>query len=98
MKNMEWDKAWKGLLIGVLAPFIALSCYYFFNYSYMTIGGFVNYLRLGDTYTPLVSLCVLANLLPFYIFLNKEKYAATKGILGATFIWAGLIVFLKFFT
>lgn len=98
MKNIEWDILWKGLVIGLIAPSLALLGYYLINYSYMSIGKFVNYLRMGDTYTPLVTLCVLANLLPFYIFLNKEKYQAGKGILAATFIWAAIIVFLKFFT
>jgi hypothetical protein len=98
MKNIDWDKVWIGFALGITAPPIAFSGYYLINYRYMNIGAFVNYLRLGDTYTPLISLCVLANLLPFYIFINKEKYSATKGVLAATFIWAGLIIFLKFFT
>jgi len=98
MRNIDWDKVWIGLLLGLLAPFIAFSIYYLINYRYMTVGGFVNYIRLGDTYTPLISLCVLSNLLPFYLMINTEKYQGTKGVLGATFIWAALIIFLKFFT
>jgi hypothetical protein len=98
MKNFNWDRISVGLILGLIAPLIAFSGYYLINYSYMTLQGFVNYIRLGDTYTPLVSLCVLANLLPFYLFINREKYAATKGVLGATFVWAALVLFLKFFT
>lgn len=98
MKNINWDKSWIGVVIGILAPVISFSVYYLINYRYMKIGGFINYLASGDTYTPLITLCVLANLLPFYLFINKEKYLATKGVLAATFIWAGIIIFLKFFT
>lgn len=98
MKNIDWDKIWIGLLLGLVAPAISFTVYFLINYRYMSISGFINYLKLGDTYTPLVSLCVLTNLVPFYILINKEKYNGTKGVLGATFIWAGLIVFLKFFT
>jgi hypothetical protein len=98
MKNIDWDKMWIGLVLGLSAPLIAFSGYYLINYRYMKISAFIDYLRLGDTYTPLVSLCVLSNLLPFYILINKEKYQGTKGVLAATFIWAGVIVFLKFFT
>lgn len=98
MKIIDWDKIWIGLLIGLIAPLIALTGYYLINYSYMTIGKFIFFLKLGDTYTPLITLCVLSNLVPFYIFLNKEKYIATKGVLAMTFLWSGLIVFLKFFT
>lgn len=98
MKNIDWDKIWIGFVLGIVAPLIVFVGYYFINYQYMNVGAFIRYLRLGDTYTPLVSLCVLANLLPFYIFINKEKYNGTKGVLAATFVWAGLIIFLKFFT
>jgi len=98
MKNINWDKVWIGLVLALIAPLIAFAVYYLINYRYMTISGFVNYLRLGDTYTPLISMCVLSNLLPFYLMINAEKYEGTKGVLAATFIWAGLIIFLKFFT
>jgi len=98
MKNINWDKTWIGLLLGLIGPSIAFTIYYLINYSYMKIPEFIDYMKLGNTYTPLVSLCVLTNLLPFYLLINKEKYAGTKGVLGATFIWAGLIIFLKFFT
>ena len=98
MKNFNWDRMWIGLSMGLLCPFIALSIYYLINYNYMTIGGFINYMRTGDTYTPLISLCVLANLVPFYVFLNKEYWQGTRGILAATFVWAAIVVFLKFFT
>ncbi|MBA3706639.1 MAG: hypothetical protein H0W84_12290, partial [Bacteroidetes bacterium] len=67
-------------------------------YSSMTVDVFVKNLRLGDTYTPLLSMCVLANLAIFYPFLWKEKWKGAKGVLAATFVWAGLIVYLKFFT
>ncbi|MCW3071763.1 MAG: hypothetical protein JWO44_1653 [Bacteroidetes bacterium] len=98
MKNIDWDKTWIGFLLGLIGPSIAFSIYYLINYSYMNLSEFIDYMKLGNTYTPLVSLCVLTNLLPFYLLINKEKYAGTKGVLGATFIWAGLIIFLKFFT
>lgn len=97
MKKFDWDKVWVGLVLGIVAPLIVFTLYYFINYNYMKISNFISYLRMGNTYTPLVSLCVLANLLPFYIMINKEKYQGTKGVLGATFIWAALIIFLKFF-
>jgi len=93
---MDFDKTWIGVVLGLIAPTLALLGYYLINYSYMTIGHFVNYLKAGDTYTPLISLCVLANLAVFYPFIWKEKWNGAKGVLGATFIWAGLVIFLKF--
>lgn len=98
MKNIDFDKTWIGLVAGLLGPSIALWLYYLINYRFMTMEGFINYLRLGDTYTPLISLCVLANLAIFYPYIWKEKWKGAKGVLASTFIWAALVVFLKFFT
>ena len=95
MKNFDWDKIWIGLLLGIIAPFIALLTYYFINYSYMTTGEFINYLIRGDMYTALISLCVLANLAAFYPFIWKEKWSGARGVLGATFLWAIVVVILK---
>jgi hypothetical protein len=98
MKKIDWDKTWIGFLLGISGPAIAFTIYYLINYTFMTVSGFIDYMKLGNTYTPLISLCVLTNLVPFYLLINKEKYAGTKGVLGATFVWAALIIFLKFFT
>ena len=98
IKNLDIDKLWIGILLGLLCPFIALVLYYQTNFGDMTVHEFVKYLKLGDTYTPLISLCVLANLVAFYPFIWKEKYYAARGVLASTIIWAGVVVFLKYFT
>lgn len=98
MKNIDLDKFWVGAIAGLLAPLIAFTAYYQINYRYMPVWRFINYLRLGDTYTSIVTLCVLANLAAFYLFIWKKKYNGAQGVLGLTFIWAGFIMYLKFFT
>ena len=98
MKNFDWDKTWIGILLGLIAPFIALLLYYLINYRYMTIPGFINFMRLGEMYTPVITLCVLSNLGVFYLFIWKEKYKGARGVLTSTFIWGAFVVYLKFFT
>lgn len=95
---IDFDKLWIGVVLGLISPFIALVMYYQLNYSFMNEDEFIRYLKLGDAYTSLVSLCVLANLIAFYPFIWKEKYYAARGVLASTFIWAGIVVFLKYFT
>jgi hypothetical protein len=97
MNRINWNNVWIGFILGMIGPFILMLGYYGINYSYMTFGGFMNYLRQGETHAPLLSLCVLANLLPFYLLINRDKYEGTKGVLGATFLWAALVVYFKFF-
>ena len=96
MKNIDWDKLWIGLLLGLITPFIVLCGYYLINYQYMSIGEFIRYLILGDTYTAVISLCVLANLAAFYPFVWKEKWNGARGVLGATFVWSLIVILLKF--
>ena len=98
MKDIDFDKTWLGILLGLMAPLFAFMLYYFINYNFMTFRNFINFMKLGDTYTPIISLCVLANLAVFYLFIWKNRYKGTRGVLISTFIWAGFIVYLKFFT
>lgn len=98
MKNIDIDKLWVGILLGLIAPFLALIAYYQINFSFMSTQKFINHIKLGDSYTAIISLCVLANLVAFYPFIWKAKYIAARGVLFSTFIWAGFVVFLKFYT
>ena len=92
----KFDSMVLGFLLGVISPIIGFFIYYFAEYSYMTMRGFVNYLVLGQVYTPLISLCVVANLPVFYIFLRMDKYYSARGIILSTFLYAGLVFYLKF--
>ena len=85
MKNFNWDRVWVGLVIGVLVPILVYTIYYYFVYS--------SGLKKMN-----VSLCIATNLIPFYFYQRKEKYNGLKGILIATFVWAGLIFGLAFFS
>lgn len=96
MKNIDLNKVWIGMIAGLLAPSIALYAYYLINYRFMSRGEFIRYLQLGETYGPLISLCVLTNLAVFYPYIWKEKWNGAKGILASTFIWAAIVVYLKF--
>lgn len=98
MKKIDFDKLWIGTLAGLLAPLFSFSMYYLINYRYMPVERFISFLRLGDTYTSIVTLCLLANLAAFYLFIWKKKYAGARGVLGSTFVWAAFIMYLKFFT
>jgi hypothetical protein len=85
MKNFNWDRTWVGLALGIIVPVAVYACYYLLVYD--TGIKKVN-----------VSLCVAANLIPFYIYQKKEKYNGLKGVLISTFLWAGFIIYLTFFT
>jgi hypothetical protein len=98
MKEIDFDKLWIGIVAGLLAPLLAFTLYYVINYWNMPLGRFISYLKLGDTYTAIVTLCLLSNLAIFYLFIWRKKYNGARGVLAATFIWAAFVMYLKFFT
>ena len=85
MKNINFDKLFIGIILGALAPFIVFLLYYWLVSAFQ--------LRRVN-----VSLCMVANLLPFYLSLNREKYNMAKGVLVSTLLWSGVIAYLSFFT
>ncbi len=85
MKNINFDKVWIGLSFGLVAPLAVFWLYYLFADEYV--------LKRVN-----VSLCMVINLAPFYLTLNKEQYKSTKGVLIATVLWAVVIAYLSFFT
>ncbi len=86
-----------GLVLGVLSPVLVMLSYYFIYRSYMTLDGFIRFICFGGTLSARISLCVIINLGIFFLFIWKEKYSSARGIIIATFLYAGLIVYLKFF-
>ena len=95
--KFNFDSQVLGTVLGLLAPAIAFFSYYFINYNYMSAREFYNYITEAKTTSAITSLCVLANLLVFFIFIQTEKYYSARGVLLSTFIYAGVVCYLKFF-
>ncbi|MBL0329176.1 MAG: hypothetical protein IPP64_07115 [Bacteroidetes bacterium] len=85
MKNFNWNQTWVGLVLGILTPIIVYTIYYFFVYD-------------SGIKKINVSLCIAANLIPFYVYQRRDKYNGLKGVLISTLAWAGIIFCLTFFT
>jgi hypothetical protein len=85
LKDFDYDKVWIGIILGSVTP----PLLYFIYFS------LANKFHLK---TVNVSLCMVAELFPFYLTLNRELYKATKGVLIATVALAALVGYLSFFT
>ena len=96
--NNKYDSVKLGALLGFIAPLLAFLSYYLINYKYMGWSKFFKYLALAKTSSSIVSLCVLTDLALFFIFIRKEKYLSSRGVLLATFVCAGVVCYLRFFT
>jgi hypothetical protein len=85
MKNLSFNKVWIGIILGLILPLLVYMLYYY-------LVSIFNLARVN------VSLCMAANLIPFYLSLNREMYNTTKGVIVATLAWGAIIAYLSFCT
>jgi len=85
MKKINIDKIWMGCIAGLIVPFIAYLVYF----------GIVHFLNLRRIN---ISICMVANLIPFYLSMNREKYNFTKGVILITIVMAVIITAISYFT
>ena len=86
----------KGFSIGVIAPIITLVVYIAFVLEVEIEIAFAEFERL-NTLTHHVSLSVfLTNIILFFMNIKTHKEEVAKGILGATIVYAFLIIVMKF--
>jgi len=85
-----------GLLFGLILPMLTMSLFYLIKYNKITIKEFFNQLIYADVVTQVISLCVIPNLLLFFLFLQTERYHAARGVIMATFVYTFIIIFIKY--
>ena len=96
MERTKWNNFILGIFLGFLLPCLSLVGYWAWSFRYMNFPTqFFAFLLLGKVLSAVLSLCLLPSLGMFYIFVNKEFYKTTRGIILSTIIIGGLIVWLK---
>jgi len=96
MEKTKWNNFILGIVLGFLLPAISLVGYWMWSFRMMNFPTqFFSFLLLGRVLSAVLSLCLLPSLGMFYIFVNKEFYKTTRGIILSTIIIGGLIVWLK---
>mgnify|MGYP003623886928 FL=1 len=97
-EKKSFDSLILGITIGFLLPLAIFLVVYFTKYN----SGVYIYLGLKNMLSTIVpkvmSLCAIANRIPFYIFLQTSRMQSVKGVLIGTVIVAALVflVFLLF--
>jgi hypothetical protein len=85
-----------GLLLGIIAPMLAMLILYFIMFNGNSFQELINTLVSKRVFTKIISLCVIPNLALFFLFLNKYYYSTARGILMSTFIFALFVFITKF--
>jgi len=84
-----------GLITGLLMPVFTIIVFYFIR-NPESLKGFINQIIGVNIYSELISVCVVPNLLLFFIFIWTDKMHSARGVIGATFIYAIIIIILKY--
>lgn len=86
-----------GLIIGLIMPLIGFIVVYLVKASGMGMDAFMSHLRANhDAAGVVITLSVLANLIPFLIFSRRRMDYAVKGVVIATILYALFFVYVKF--
>ncbi len=94
-KTSKYNKWWIGWAVGILLPIAGTFFLYLFDKSFHS---YKNYIILSyqlGVLTNILSISLLANLIGFYFFLNKEWYYAVRGVILGVLTWGAVILFLR---
>lgn len=91
------DTVLRGLILGLIAPVIGFYLYKISFFNYFDMPKFFNHLVSNNLLSPVISLCLIFNAGAFYFFIKKNKLYSARGLVLATFLYGGVIVYLKFF-
>ncbi|MFT3843486.1 MAG: hypothetical protein QM725_00385 [Lacibacter sp.] len=95
---LKLDKIPFGIVIGALAPVLGLVLYYFIKSPSISFGEFTEYFfKTKALLTAVGSLCLIANIVLFTIFINSKKDKTAIGIFIMTLMYGLMILYAKFF-
>jgi hypothetical protein len=94
---MKRNVAVFGLIIGLLMPVLGIVVMYFMWFHSSSFGTFFSHVSSDHQLAAKVlSLSLIAELIPFIYFTNKRLDNSARGIFIATIIYGVLIVLLKY--
>ena len=91
----KFDHILVGSALGLIAPVIVLYVFYLVRYHNMGFRHFLGMVGMEGTFSPRISLCVIVNLLIFYLFIWTNRYYSARGVILSTFLYAGLVIYIK---
>jgi hypothetical protein len=95
LKRINWNNFWIGLAFGLLLPLITNMIHWQWSWKMLTYKHFLMHMIDRRVLGGILSLCLLPNLGIFFLFLNREYYKTSRGILLATFAYGFLILYIK---
>lgn len=85
-----------GLVLGILAPIVTMLIVYFSRFTQYIFTELIDYLINTQVFTKIVSLCVIPNLILFFVFIWLNYLYSARGVLMATIVFAIFVFVTKF--
>jgi hypothetical protein len=95
MKKINLNSLPIGLLVGLFIPMVLFMAFYGLKFSHLTLSEFISLMIARDIIIQVISLCVIVNLLTFFLFIWSHRYFSARGVIMATFIYAIIVVIFK---
>jgi hypothetical protein len=92
---MKKDHFLTGFIPGLLLPLPGIYIYYLLFFPYMGFRSFLNHISKSDLLISVISIGVILNLGLFFLFYRMEIDRSAKGVIGATFIYAFIVLYFK---
>ena len=90
------DSKITGFISGLLAPLLGLYVYYLISFRYMSLRSFIARITEFGLLSGVISLSLIANLVLFFWFIRIKADNSSYGVIGATFLYGMVIIYLKF--
>ncbi|MGC9374324.1 MAG: hypothetical protein ACP5DQ_04700 [Bacteroidales bacterium] len=85
-----------GLILGILVPIVTMLIVYFTRFNQYVFSELIDYLINTQVFTKIVSLCVIPNLILFFVFIWLNYLYSARGVLMATIVFAIFVFVTKF--
>jgi hypothetical protein len=96
----KYNKPVIGLIGGLILPALTFLLYYaymsFTSDNGVALSDFIDTMYTTGAFTPILSLCVLPNLLLYVIFKKIDYWYAIKGVIVSVLAYTILVLILKF--
>ena len=86
-----------GYIIGIVLPLIVIYVFYLLRWHAVSFYYFYNVFVEATVFSALLSLATIPNALLFFLFIWSNNLYGARGVLGAIFTYAMIVVAYKFF-
>ncbi len=90
------DNLWLGFIFGLIVPIISVCGFFFLFIDNMTIREFFTRVVVIRLISQLISVCIIPNLLLFFVFIWTNRLLSARGVLMAT-LFSGVIMLITKF-